>query len=257
MDYKKFLPVIIFVLGAIVLAAVYFLVIKGDSKEEVEEDETALIEVSLEDSPVASLTPTADGHWLNLVVTKLGAMEEKHGAVSMDYELLYKLPDGRTQGVPGTVKLTAQESIERELLLGSESSGKFRYDEGVEQGVLTLRFRNEKGKLLTKFTTGLHMRFNVDELTSIDGKFIYALEDISKAHFVTMLTFGVPEMPQESVSDGPYGVFTSEEDDVPGTVTLGSGMVQRWDDASWEELADNESPNVGIFVSTSVSETSE
>jgi hypothetical protein len=140
MDFKKYLPIALVVLGLLVLVAVYFLVIKGGTDEVAEDDESALVEVSLADSPVASLTPTADGHWLNMVVTKLNPMVEMHNAATMDYELLYKLPDGRTQGVPGTIKLTGQESIENDLLLGSESSGKFRYDEGVEQGTFTLRF---------------------------------------------------------------------------------------------------------------------
>lgn len=254
MDIKKYLPIILVVLGILVLVAVYFLVIRGGGDEVVEDDESAMVEVSIEDSPVASLTPTADGHWLNMVVAKLDPMVDKYDAATMDYELLYKLPDGRTQGVPGTVKLTGQEMIESELLLGSESSGKFRYDEGVEQGTFTLRFRNEKGKLLVKFSTGFHMQFDTDELSSADGKLNFVLEDESADHFVTMLTFGVPEMPSGNVTDGPYGIFTSTDDRVPGEVSLGSGMIQRWDDGSWEELDNNEASDLGIFVATSSSE---
>jgi len=67
------------------------------------------------------------------------------GAASMDYELIYSTSDGGQQGVPGTVKLTGTD-IDRPLLLGSESSGKYRYDAGVEQGTMTLKFRDASGK---------------------------------------------------------------------------------------------------------------
>ena len=59
---------------------------------------------------------------------------------------------GIQQGVPGTAKLDGGD-IERKMLLGSESSGKFRYDEGVKGGTLTLRFRNSKGRLIGKLST--------------------------------------------------------------------------------------------------------
>lgn len=119
---KKFIPLILLVVGVVVLLLVYFLVIKPSKTQTGNEEQvSSLMEVSLDDRPVASLTPTADGHWLNLKVDKINIP-----AATMDYELLYDLPDGRTQGVPGTITLNGLKVIERKLLLGSESSGKFR-----------------------------------------------------------------------------------------------------------------------------------
>ena len=163
---KRFLPIFLVLLGILVLAGVYFFVIKGKKETDVvQEEETARIEVPLGERPVASLTPSSDGHWLKMVIEKIAI-----DAATLDYELLYKLPDGRTQGVPGTIKLEGQDSIERDLLLGSESSGKFRYDEGVENGTLTLRFRNQKGKLIVKFATEFHLQSETSSLKKRLGK---------------------------------------------------------------------------------------
>ncbi len=144
---KKLLPIILFLVGLVVFAGVYFFVIKGKKVSEEVEDEP-VAEIPAEMRPFASLTPSSDGHWLKLLIRDI-----KIEAVSLDYELLYKTREGNTQGVPGTIKLEGQTQIERDLLLGSESSGKFRYDEGVSEGSLTLRFRNEKGKLVGKLST--------------------------------------------------------------------------------------------------------
>lgn len=210
---KKYLPVVLLLVGIGVFVSVYFLVIKKPVKAPVEET-SSQIEVSLEDRPVVSLTPSADGHWLKLSIEKI-----KIDAESLDYELLYDLPDGRTQGVPGTVALAGQSKIEKKLLMGSESSGKFRYDEGVQAGDLTIRFRNDKGKLLIKFATKFHLQSGSKNLTSVDSKFGYTLDKKpGKAFFVTMETFGLPEGTSVSeVTAGPYGIFTSDASLAPGS----------------------------------------
>ncbi len=240
---KKYLPLILLGLGLIV-AVVAFFVLRGRGGEAVEdEDAGAMIEVPLEDRPVASLTPSEDSQGcveLALVVEKI-----RIEAASMDYELLYKLPDGRTQGVPGTLDISGVDSVEKEgLLLGSESSGRRRCDEGVENGTLTLRFRNDKGRLLTRFTTDFSLQSGTDELVSVDGEFTAALDASSREYFVTMGTFGVPGDLPGALTSGPYGVFTSASRDLDGEVEL-SGNANRWTGSSWSSSF---SEATGIFV---------
>lgn len=214
---KKYLPVILLGVGLVVLVLV-FVLIKNKKSDVVEDDSNVLVEVSFKDRPFASLTPTSDGHYINLKIDKITLPK----AVSLDYELLYTLPDGRTQGVPGTVDLKGQTSFERKLLLGSESNGKFRYDEGVADGSLTVRLRNSKGKLLAKFSTKWHLQSSDSELTSIDQNFTYKLDKTPKGmYFVTMETFGLPVSEAlSSVEGGPYGIFASD--------TLPSGSAEGW-----------------------------
>lgn len=143
---KKYLPLILIGVGLLLLVGAFFFV-KNSMNKGGEEEETVK-EIPVEQRPLVSLTPSSDGHWLKLKIEKIKVAK----AASMDYELLYSLADGRTQGVPGTIKLDGSDIV-RDLLLGSESSGKFRYDEGVTGGTMTIRFRDVKGKLIGKLST--------------------------------------------------------------------------------------------------------
>jgi hypothetical protein len=238
---KKFLPLILLLLGILVVVGAYFFVTRNKKDGDTTEDETSLIEVSLSDRPITSLTPSDDGHWLTLLVEEITI-----DAASLDYELLYKLPDGRTQGVPGSITLKGESEIERELLLGSESSGKFRYDEGVDKGTLTLRFRNEKGKLIAKFSTEFALLSGISELTSIDGDFTVGLNRRSSEYFVVMETFGVPEVPTGEVVSGPYGVFSSASS-LTGTAEISSGTLYEWSGSDWVDATSG----IGIFIGLS------
>lgn len=215
---NKKLLLILFAIGVIVFGVVIFFVVKAKGGSSDIDD--VAVEIPFAQRPIASLTPSEDGYWLKLIIDKV----EVAKAESLDYELLYSLPDGRTQGVPGTVKLDGSTSIERDLLLGSESSGKFRYDEGVEEGSLTIRFRDSKGKLLAKFATKWHLQTATDELTSVDNVFSYKLDEESDSWFVTMETFGLPQTEGTglpgSVSSGPYGIFSS--------IDLPTGTADGW-----------------------------
>ncbi|MEK7168864.1 MAG: hypothetical protein AAB778_02525 [Patescibacteria group bacterium] len=204
---KKFLPLILLGVGLLILVLV-FVLIKNKKSDVAVDDNAPLAEVAFADRPVAMLTPTEDGHYINLKIDKITLPK----AISLDYELLYELPDGRTQGVPGTVDLKGQTNFERKLLLGSESNGKFRYDDGVKEGSLTVRLRDSNGKLLAKFSTKWHLQSNDTELTSVDQNFTYVLEKKPKGmYFITMETFGLMDKSITSVESGPYGVFSSSE----------------------------------------------
>ena len=242
---KKYLPFILLGIGIIVLVVVFLVIKKNKNNVPVEKEDTT-ITLSLNERPVASLTPSADGHWLKLSVTKILS-----SAASMDYELLYQLPDGRTQGVPGSIKLSGQDKIERDLLMGSESSGKFRYDEGVKAGTLTVRFRNDAGKLITKLSTEFGIFSKTKELKSIDEKFNYKLASInSKDFFVVMETFGITKEAPVDVTAGPFGVFTSSKTAVSGTVTLEGTNIYSYSGSSWTKLDSGKSSNIGIFIGT-------
>ncbi len=171
--------------------------------------------------PVVTLTPTEDpkvpkslGHFLKMKIQKINVP----GASSMDYLLVYSTSDGGQQGVPGTVKLTGSE-VEKMLLLGSASSGKYRFDAGVSRGTLTITFRNGSGKSMGKLSTEFHFQFEEKELTSVDGKFSYNLDKIAKGvYFVTMPTFVQPDPSLYVAWQSGYGVFASDGKAHSGTV---------------------------------------
>ena len=199
---KKYLPFILVGVGVLILVGAFFLI--RNSKNAGSEDETVK-EIPVEQRPIVSLIPSGDGHWLKLKIEQI----KVEGAVSLDYELLYTLPDGRVQGVPGTVKIKGD--VIRDLLLGSESSGKFRYDEGVETGSMTVRFRNLKGKLIGRLSTKFRMQTGTKELSSEDGTFKYTLDSIPKGvYFVTMMPFNEPNPSTVVIYQNGYAIFASD-----------------------------------------------
>lgn len=245
---KKFLPIIIIVV--IVLVGGVYLFKRNSSTTPTPTadvvDETAP-ELPLDQKPFVSLTPRSDGHWLKLTIQGVNKVP---GAVSVDYMLSYDVPDKPSQGVPGTVKLTGITTIDRDLLLGSESSGKFRYDEGVEHGQLSLRFRDQNKKLLGKLTTDFHMQSATDTLSSTDGVVTYKLAKApKKGFFVTANTFGLIEGVKGDIAKGPYGVFSSETTKFPGVVTLDGGTISRYGENKWSTIKNGQSSDLGVFVS--------
>lgn len=204
---KKYLPFILLGLGVLIIAVVLFVIFKGSANSNGEDAEETAKEIPAAERPVVSLVPSSDGHYLKLTVTQI----KVKGAASMDYELLYTLLDGRTQGVPGTVKVDGSDII-KDLLLGSESSGKFRYDEGVDGGTITLRFRDGKGKLIGRLSTQFSMLTNTATLASKDGAFTHELPKKEKGVFyVVMQTFAEPNPSSVVVYRDGYAVFASKK----------------------------------------------
>ncbi|QQG47121.1 MAG: hypothetical protein HY044_03185 [Candidatus Woesebacteria bacterium] len=244
---KKFLPFILLGGGVIVFIVVFMFIKKSfqPAAEPTPTDEP-VVELKTEESPVTSLTPSADGHWLKLKVEGI-----KLSAKSMDYELLYTLPDGRTQGVPGTIDLKGQDAIQRDLLLGSESSGKFRYDQGVKGGTLTLKFRDNSGKLTGKLTTNFTLSSNTTNLASSDSSFKFTLaSDNGKTFYIAMKTFGLPDKAPGVLASGPYGIFPSDTISHKGTVTLSGSKPYEWNGGSWQSIDTSSSVETGIFIGT-------
>ncbi len=244
---KKYFPFLILVLGVLFLVVGIFVFVNNRNKatkvEKNEEAEEEVLEIPFEKRPFVKLIPSKDGHWLKLSVSEI-----KVKAKTLDYELLYKLPDGRTQGVPGTIELK-DDNFERDILLGSESSGKFRYDEGVKEGTLTLRFRNEAGKLVGKLSGGFTLNFDSDLLSSSDGKFNYELSEVPKGVYLVVCdTFGTPVLPEFKVVSGPYGIFTSSDKKISGSVKNALGQVYYLDNNSWIKLDTQKPSSIGIFA---------
>jgi hypothetical protein len=221
---KKYLPLILIGGGILVVVLAVFVVmrsLKSGSTPSTQEEEVVM-ELPQSEWPVVTLTPTTDpkipnslGHLLDFKVQKINVS----GAATMDYLLVYNTSDGGQQGVPGTIKLTGAD-VDKNLLLGSESSGKFRFDKGVNQGSITITFRNDKGKSLGKLSTDFHLQLDETLLTSIDGKFSYTMDKAAKGvYFVTMSTFVQPDPSMYTAWQNGYGVFASDGKPHTGTVS--------------------------------------
>ncbi len=246
---RKFIPIIILLLGLVVLiAAVIFVRNKGknDLIQPESDNDIALTEVNFSNRPYVSLTPSSDGHWLTLKVEKI-----KIDAQTLDYELLYQSGEGRTLGVPGSIKLTDTTTIERKLLLGSESSGKFRFDEGVEKGTVTLKFRNDKGKLVAKFQSDFVLKNMEKELQSNDGIASFTFENAIPQYIVLMNTIGLQENKITGVKSGPYGLFSSldAKDIIIKVKFSGHNSVYIYENGDFVMLEEGITNKLGVFAS--------
>lgn len=108
-----------------------------------------LVEMAQADRPYISLVPRDDGHMIYLKLNNIPSYVKQ-----IEYELLYSAMDSGNEiekGVGDTIK-DIKSSLERSLLLGTESctSGcKYKFDEGVFGGTLTLNFITNDGQIST------------------------------------------------------------------------------------------------------------
>ena len=151
---KKFLPIVLLGIGLLVVIAAG-IISSAKNKPLDSEDSDQVAEIPVDKRPTVSLVPVLDlkpksGLWLRLTIDDI----KVDGAFSLDYELLYYTSDGKQGGVKSAVELG-------DIYMGSESNGKFTQDKGVKNGTLTLKFRDNGGKVIGKLLTD----FTLDQTT--------------------------------------------------------------------------------------------
>jgi hypothetical protein len=172
---------------------------------------TKIIEMPVSERPLVSLTPSADGHYLNL---KLEGVPSS--ITSIEYEVLYNAVDNGSQiekGIGDTIKLITS-TIEKKLLLGTESctSGcKYSYDKGVVGGQLTINFIDNNGQEST-FDTSYTLKTTTE---------------INKAGAITLTTDNFSVKPKTKLTGndyfvlmqnyrGGYSIFSSRQNSLVG-----------------------------------------
>jgi len=140
---KKNLAIVgVVLIGLIVLIGGVFLLAKSKNSLNVGKPtptpQETLKELSAQDLPSVRLIPRADKHELTLEIKNI------ENANSIEYELTY-LSKGLSRGVVGTINLNGETSITRKILLGTCSRNVCRYDEGITDGMLSLRLRGPEG----------------------------------------------------------------------------------------------------------------
>lgn len=209
--------------------------------------ETPVVEIPLEQRPYVTLTPRTDGKEFTLEISRI------QGIKTVEYELTY-MTEGLSQGVIGSVEVENKEMISQKLLLGSCSRNVCRYHEGVEKGTLTLRLRQAGGT--SKFSSDFHLLRGGQDLSSIDGQFIFSGKTSAGSYYLVMSTIGLPSPITGQVTSGPYGIFTSGLGKVSGgkvTFTSDSDAAfYVWSGKDWQKLTDSPTTiPLGTFVAVS------
>lgn len=248
---KRFLPTLVTLLiGIVVLGAVaYFFLSKGKTSGGGNTGDQPVTETPaiIEENPYVTLTPRTDGHEFKMVIANLTNAE------TIDYEFTYMAGDF-SRGAIGQAKLNGEKSVTKNLLLGSEScSGtgntrvcKYRYDEGVTEGNLLLKFR-KSGKI-QKLDMDFHLQQGdktVNKLFSKDGNFTFEGKTQSKTFYAIHSTVGALKAPAGKIIAGPMGIFTTGSKTLVGKVVFllkedgASAKILGWDEQSstWKEYA--------------------
>jgi len=201
---KKRLTIILIIVAVLLVVGGIFLIKarnKDQNTDEGQQDQKKTLETPLEDRPYVVLIPRADGKEFSLEISRI------KNAKTIEYELVYE-SQGLSRGVIGSIELSSGETeVSRKLLLGTCSRDVCKYDEGVEQGSLTLRFRGTEGT--RKFETSFHLQQGGKELTSMDNNFKLAGKFTASTFYLTMPTIGLPEKVEGKVLAESYGVFTA------------------------------------------------
>lgn len=170
------------------------------------------VEMPVSERPLVSLTPSADGHYLDLKLEGIPS-----SITSIEYEVIYNAVDNGSQiekGIGDTIKLITA-NIKKNLLLGTESctSGcKYSYDKGIVGGQLTINFIDNNGQEST-FDTPYVLKTTAD--INKDGAITLATDNFSvkpKAkltgndYFVLMQNYR-----------GGYSVFSSRQNSLVGS----------------------------------------
>lgn len=219
---------------------------------------TKTLEESISERPFVSLSPTADGHWVELEVKAI-----KEGTKSIDYELIYFAGESGNKierGVAGSFELKNEKSFSRKILFGSESCTtgkcKYKFDENVSEGILSLKLRSDAG--LEKFESAFRLQKGSEGkggLTTGDGNFKFVSENIPKNNFfLTISTIGVPEQLPGKIAALPYGIFpsVSGKGEVSFKTSEETAKILFWDGTKWQELQGTLSDG---WLTTSVQKT--
>jgi hypothetical protein len=240
---KKYLKFII--PGVIVLAVVAWIYWPANNKkEETTQISTRKVEqinqLAIKDRPYVVLTPRTDGKEVTLIIDKVT------NATSAEYELEYTA-GSMIQGVFGELDFeTDGLPLSKDLLFGSCSKGKCRYDENVSGGSLTIRF--DGGDKPYTLKSDFNLQMMADREGVFTSKDIKASLDVGSSlsastYLVVQNTMGLPEAVDGEVIAGPYAFIAANSTTLKGAELtikskddLSSAKLMFWDGETWEEL---------------------
>ncbi|PIU03159.1 hypothetical protein COT44_04670 [Candidatus Shapirobacteria bacterium CG08_land_8_20_14_0_20_39_18] len=247
---KKYLPFV--VVGLLVILLSGYLVIRSRQKQNNINTQTPEVEVAqalINQRPFVTLTPDSQAHQITLKAINLQNIK------TVEYELVYLVGD-QQRGVIGSIETNGNSAIQKDMLLGSCSKNVCKYDEGVTEGSLTLRFRGNGS--VSKYETAFHLQkmpTAKNELNVDNKNFVFTGTLPKNVMFLTMNTVGVPKDPGKEIVSGPYGIFSSDNGIPKGIAKItysGSDTVNLlgWNpnQSSWQEVGKSATEGLNVFI---------
>lgn len=212
---------------------------KQASKKVVQKKKPEVNLIEMEKRPYITLVPREDGHEVSMTIADLKLKE-----TDLEYEMEYQAGN-MLQGAGGRIDFTEEKPpVSKNLLFGSCSKGKCKYDEDVSSGSLTLYFSGKEDY-------GLKGDFTIAKMEEAEGVFNSRDVKVSlnvgekglddEVFVVVLYTMGLPAEVDGEVIAGPYGFFTSQEQSLKeAELTFKSSeqgdlKILGWDGSQWQE----------------------
>lgn len=197
--------------------------------------------LDIKDRPYVTLTPRADGREITLFIDNV------KNATNAEYELEYQA-ESLIQGVFGTIDFTEDTPpVTKDLLFGSCSKGKCRFDEGVTGGGLIIRFDGGDEPYVLK--SDFNLQLMGDREGVFTSKDIKASLDVGRSglplttYIVVASTMGLPAEIEGEIIAGPYAFLAatsptlkSAEVTIKSKEDLTDAKLLQWTNKAWKEL---------------------
>ena len=243
MKNKKSLAIVPLLLIVLVLAggAFYFLKTRDTSVAEQSKKKSKVIEpkniIALNDRPYVQLIPSADGHYIDLVVN-----EVPKAASEVEYELEYQ-SGSLLQGLQDILKLDKLPARSNKLFGSKSAGGAVTYHTDIKGGSLQLRFLGKENYVLKQDWRYFDNKEKFTELSSKDGKFQLTSTDLKTlSKIVVYNTPGVPKDLKGELASDAYSLTASSAIKGKGNITLRANeeatslKLMAYDGKAWQEV---------------------
>lgn len=191
--------------------------------------------------PKSTTMPQDIGHWIMVTIDKASAYQE------VEYDVEYQAGN-LIQGFMHTIDLKKEtQPASKEGFFGSESKGKYKYDENVTGGSILFKFFYDESKF-----DALKTYFNLQNMAEREGVFTsndakatlkVGSQDLKSTDYVVISsTLGLPAPVEGKILSEPYGFYSSSDGEINATLTLGAkealdkAVILSWDGKKWQEL---------------------
>lgn len=248
---KKIIPVllIILILSSVLLGWKFLLKKKpaGEVEEELKPRIEAINQLPLQQRPYITIEPKSEtkpqdyGHWITVTIANASNYKK------VEYEVEYQAGN-LIQGFMHRIDF-AKESfpVSKEGFFGSESKGKYKYDEDVRSGHILFKFFKDNLNY-----DALKTYFNIQNMaeqkglfTSNDGKASLEVgnKDLNGGDYIVVAsTLGLPSQTEGRIVSEPYGFYGNRSVALNNaTLTIKSkenltgAKILGWDGKKWQE----------------------
>jgi hypothetical protein len=233
--------IILAVVGLLVVGLIVFFSTRNHQTDQAAIDQTPTTakkqSLELEQTPIVALTAQNNSQELILsVITKDNFDFDK-----VEYELIYYLEDDLSRGMSGEIEMNNNRG-EKEILLGTCSSGTCRYDEGVTGGevIISLTKANQLYSLSADFAF-----FNKNQ-PFVDEKLGLTITT-KGSDLLVLVGGGLETMPENEIIAGPYTI-TQESDKGTISFEVNNGRLLVDEDGSWIEVTDYQDLPLGTYL---------